>query len=82
MKNKPKFKSGETNVCMCICRVVSLAGWDGFQTEYKYRTKERKLKKKQKPVNGKPGFESILLFDFIRTGNSSSISSSFDIIDI
>lgn len=81
MKNKPKFKSGETNACMFICRVVSLAGWDGFQTKYKYRTKERKLKKKQKPVNGKPGFESILLFDFIRTGNSSS-SSSFDIIDI
>lgn len=45
MKNKPKFKSGETNVCMCICRVVSLAGCDGFQTEYKYRTKERKPKK-------------------------------------
>ena len=81
MKNKPKFKSGETNACMFICRVVSLAGWDGFQTEYKYRTKERKLKK-TKPVNGKPGFESILLFDFIRTGNSSSSSSSFDIIDI
>lgn len=48
MKNKPKFKSGETNACMFICRVVSLAGWDGFQTEYKYRTKERKLKKKTK----------------------------------